>query len=69
MTPLRKARRWVRITIQLAILGVIVATISAVGFIEYSAQPGFCDNCHIMEPYYDSWQLSSHKDVPCIQCH
>jgi len=62
-------RRWLRILIQVGILGVIVATVGSVGFIEYSAQPGFCDNCHIMEPYYDSWQLSSHKDVPCIQCH
>jgi nitrate/TMAO reductase-like tetraheme cytochrome c subunit len=69
VTPIRKVRRWLRIVIQLGILGVIVATISAVGFIEYSAQPGFCNNCHIMEPYYDSWQLSSHQDVPCIQCH
>jgi hypothetical protein len=22
-----------------------------------------------MEPYYRSWQESSHKDVPCIECH
>jgi nitrate/TMAO reductase-like tetraheme cytochrome c subunit len=59
----------VRILVQVGILVVIVTTIGAVGFIEYSAQPSFCDNCHLMEPYYDSWKLSSHKDVPCIQCH
>ena len=22
-----------------------------------------------MEPYYKSWQESSHNDVPCIECH
>ena len=22
-----------------------------------------------MEPYYKSWQESSHKDVTCIECH
>jgi hypothetical protein len=22
-----------------------------------------------MEPYYDSWKASSHKEVPCIECH
>ncbi len=62
-------RRLLRLLVQIGIAGVILATIGTVGFIEYSAQPGFCDNCHIMEPYYESWQTSSHKDVPCIQCH
>jgi nitrate/TMAO reductase-like tetraheme cytochrome c subunit len=69
MTPQRRARNVVRILVQIGILAVILVTVGAVGFIEYSAQPGFCDNCHIMEPYYVSWQQSSHKDVPCIQCH
>ena len=31
--------------------------------------PVFCNSCHIMEPYYKSWQQSSHKDVTCIECH
>jgi nitrate/TMAO reductase-like tetraheme cytochrome c subunit len=52
-----------------AILGVILIAIGTVGFIQYSAQPSFCDNCHLMEPYYESWATSSHRDVPCIECH
>ncbi len=35
----------------------------------YTSRPEFCRSCHIMEPYYKSWQESSHKDVPCIKCH
>lgn len=62
-------RRILRLLVQVGILGVILAALGTVGFIEYSAQPGFCDNCHIMEPYYRSWQTSSHRGVPCIQCH
>ena len=32
--------------------------------------PDFCGkNCHIMRPYYDSWSVSAHKDVACINCH
>src|SRR5512145_92717 len=58
-----------RIAIQLGILAVIVLAVGSVGFIEYSAQPSFCDNCHIMEPYYQSWATSSHNDVACIECH
>ena len=35
----------------------------------YTSRPQFCASCHIMEPYYKSWQESSHKDVTCIECH
>lgn len=59
----------IRISIQLGVAGGILAAVLSVGFIEYSAQPSFCDNCHIMIPYYESWKSSSHSDVPCIQCH
>ncbi|HLB55203.1 MAG TPA: cytochrome c3 family protein [Gemmatimonadales bacterium] len=61
--------RLLRVLIPLAILGVILLAVTTVGFIEYSARPGFCKSCHIMQPYYDSWAGSSHRDVPCIKCH
>jgi nitrate/TMAO reductase-like tetraheme cytochrome c subunit len=64
-----RRRRLVRVAVQVAILGVIVASVGAVGFVEYSARPGFCDNCHLMVPYYESWKQSTHRDVPCIRCH
>ena len=35
----------------------------------YTSRSQFCNSCHIMEPYYVSWQESSHKDVACIKCH
>jgi predicted CXXCH cytochrome family protein len=35
----------------------------------YTSRSEFCVSCHIMEPYYVSWQTSSHKDVACIKCH
>lgn len=58
-----------RLAIQLAILLIILAAVSGVAFVEYSAQPGFCKTCHIMRPYYESWAGSSHADVACIECH
>ena len=69
--PERPARfaRLLRRLIPVAILGVILLAVGTVGFIQYSAQPSFCDNCHLMVPYYESWATSSHRDVPCIQCH
>ena len=39
------------------------------GFAEYSMQPDFCRSCHIMEPYYEAWHRSTHKNVPCTDCH
>ena len=35
----------------------------------YTSRSQFCSSCHIMEPYYASWQHSSHADVSCIKCH
>ncbi len=32
--------------------------------------PSACVNCHIMSPYYQSWQHSSHgRDATCNDCH
>ncbi len=61
--------RALKIAIQLGIVAVILVTLGSVGFIEYSAQPGFCKQCHNMVPYYESWASSSHNQVPCIKCH
>jgi nitrate/TMAO reductase-like tetraheme cytochrome c subunit len=37
--------------------------------VEATSQPEFCGSCHIMEPYYQSWLTSSHKEVACVDCH
>ncbi len=37
--------------------------------LEATTRPEFCRSCHIMEPYYDSWASSSHKNVSCVECH
>ncbi|HEX9164464.1 MAG TPA: cytochrome c3 family protein, partial [Gemmatimonadales bacterium] len=68
-TTRQRVRRWLRTLVPIAILGVILLVLGTVGFVEYSAQPGFCKGCHNMVPYYDSWATSSHNDVPCIKCH
>ncbi len=35
-----------------------------------SSDPTTCINCHIMEPYFDSWQKSGHHHVAvCNDCH
>ncbi len=66
---LSRASRRAQITVQVGVGVVIVIALTTVGFIEYSGQPSFCVNCHIMEPYYESWVTSTHNDVKCIECH
>lgn len=36
---------------------------------EVSSRPPFCGSCHIMRPYYESWQQSTHRNVACVECH
>ena len=36
---------------------------------EVSSQPKFCGSCHIMQPYYESWTESSHRNIACVDCH
>ncbi|GMU24218.1 MAG: hypothetical protein AMXMBFR13_42940 [Phycisphaerae bacterium] len=43
--------------------------VGGAGFAEYSMQPEFCRSCHIMEPYYQAWHDSTHRGVPCADCH
>ncbi len=49
--------------------GVVIIVGGSLAFAEYSMEPDFCRGCHIMEPYYQAWHESSHKDVPCVDCH
>jgi len=44
---------------------LILLVISA----EFTSRPKFCTTCHYMQPFYDSWASSTHKDVACAKCH
>jgi nitrate/TMAO reductase-like tetraheme cytochrome c subunit len=65
----RRISRIARILIPVTILGIILATVGTVTFVEVSSQPWFCGSCHIMQPYYKSWTTSTHRNVACIKCH
>ena len=69
--PELKARltRWAMVLVPVGILAITVLSVGTVGFVEVSSQPGFCKSCHVMEPYYQSWTTSSHREVTCIECH
>ncbi|MBS4022157.1 MAG: NapC/NirT family cytochrome c [Dethiobacter sp.] len=32
-------------------------------------KPEFCANCHLIQPYYYTWENSPHSKVNCLECH
>jgi len=70
LRALRRTARWLLIRaamlVSMFLLFLLVVTGGAAW---YTSRSEFCKSCHIMEPYFKSWQESSHKDVPCIKCH
>jgi nitrate/TMAO reductase-like tetraheme cytochrome c subunit len=55
----------------LAVIGVFLffSSLFAGTAAWYTSRSQFCRSCHIMEPYYVSWEKSGHADVACIKCH
>ncbi|MHC4154380.1 MAG: NapC/NirT family cytochrome c [Planctomycetota bacterium] len=53
---------------KIALAIVLMVIFSAVA-IEVTSQPSFCNSCHIMNSSYDSWQVSTHAEVNCLDCH
>ena len=70
------AATWARLSLVLAVLIGITAGIGgytfryARGLSYLSTDPQACVNCHIMQPQYDAWRHSSHREVAvCVDCH
>jgi hypothetical protein len=54
--------------VKVLLLAVVVVVVAS-GAIVVSEQPGFCNSCHIMNTYYNSWKTSTHSEVNCLECH
>jgi nitrate/TMAO reductase-like tetraheme cytochrome c subunit len=66
--PRKKRRRWVW---ALSIIGVVIVVLVVAAFVtaHFTSASSFCGSCHEMEPYYQSWQASSHSSAECRDCH
>ena len=56
----------------LALVGGLILGLGLVAMgtaVEVSSKPEFCGSCHVMRPYYESWEGSSHRNVDCVDCH
>lgn len=67
-----KWRRWLK-RAALTVTAVVVLSAVLVAVAEHkTAKPQFCASCHIMTPYYESWQKDMHGgklEVACVECH
>jgi nitrate/TMAO reductase-like tetraheme cytochrome c subunit len=72
MTWGKRIKRWLkRLVITVVVLTIFAALLLA-GAEHHTAKPSFCGSCHIMEPYYASWEADIHGgklDVACVDCH
>lgn len=48
---------------------LVALAVASTGAIVITGQPDFCNSCHIMNPYFGSWEKSSHSEVNCLDCH
>jgi nitrate/TMAO reductase-like tetraheme cytochrome c subunit len=68
----RRQGRWIRLRPTIwgwTLLLLAAVLVGGFAFAEYSMQPEFCKSCHIMMPYYTAWHESTHRAVPCGDCH
>ncbi len=53
------------------VIGAMVAGALAFGgvAVPLTSHPKLCASCHNIRPSYESWLVSSHKTVTCVDCH
>ncbi len=54
----------------LLVLFIVIIGLTVWG-IDYTSSSDFCDSCHIIQPYVDTWKQSAmgQAGVECIDCH
>jgi len=63
--------KWFSMGKKKAIYGLLffLLLVLFVGVFRYSESPSFCGLCHNMKEYVESWKISSHNQVTCLNCH
>lgn len=68
LAPVKKRHILVASMGLMSFVGVGVILFSAASF-WWTSQPSFCGRCHVMTPYIQAWEQSSHREVNCESCH
>lgn len=52
------------------VIVVVVGSVVAYKLWDYKENnPRFCVTCHLMDDAFEKWEVSSHKDINCHECH
>ncbi|MCL5736665.1 MAG: NapC/NirT family cytochrome c [Actinobacteria bacterium] len=67
----RRSRKRRRLRLALIIVGALIVVLIGGSFAaaEYTSRSSFCNTCHEMNPYYATWQTSTHSSAQCRDCH
>lgn len=73
------SKRWYEIGAASLLAAILVGVVAGLGLFTFnygeglsyfSTDPEACVNCHLMQPYFDSWVKSSHQaNAGCVDCH
>ncbi len=55
--------------LSLVMAALVVLALGGAAAIPLTNQPTFCASCHTIQPSFDSWSRSTHKEVTCVDCH
>lgn len=50
------------------LFALVIFLVSGGGLL-YTNRSDFCSSCHTMKISYETWMISSHKNVGCVDCH
>jgi hypothetical protein len=54
----------------IVIVAIVAGAVALGGVaVPLTSHPKFCATCHNIRPSYESWAVSSHKEVTCVDCH
>jgi nitrate/TMAO reductase-like tetraheme cytochrome c subunit len=71
ITPERSSPLWMRLMPYATVVfaGLVVFALAGAGW-EYTNRSVFCGTtCHTMPPQYESFKVSVHSRVNCVDCH
>ena len=60
--------RWI-LGLSIAFGFIVIVIIAAFVTAHFTSRSSFCHSCHEMDPYYASWQSSTHSAAECRDCH
>jgi hypothetical protein len=66
------AKSWSRVILGLGLYGavfVVLCAVGGLGYFHFANPRNTCASCHEMTGVHSDWSASSHRTIPCRDCH